>query len=78
VALDEESTLVLRGCSIPAAWMAERELVVCYELSDFYYVLSAEQHRDTIESLLSQWAFGANIRSTNETSAKGDFAGRSR
>ena len=56
VTLDEDATLVLRTCSIPeAAWIAEqRELVVCYELLDLYYLLSAEQHRDTIESLLEQ------------------------
>ena len=54
VTLDEDATLVLRVCSVPeAAWIAEqRELVVCYELLDLYYVLSAEQHRDTVESLL--------------------------
>ena len=56
VTLDEDATLVLRSCSIPeAAWIAEqRELVVCYELLELYYLLSAEQHRDTIESLLEQ------------------------
>ena len=56
IALDEDATLVLRACSTPeAAWIAEqRELVVCYELLDLYYLLSAEQHRDTIESLLEQ------------------------
>jgi hypothetical protein len=54
VTLDKDATLVLRPCSVPeAAWIAEqRELVVCYELLDLYYVLSAEQHRDTVESLL--------------------------
>jgi len=54
VALDEDATLVLRSCSVPeAAWMGEqRELVVCYELLDLYYVLSGQQHRETIESLL--------------------------
>ena len=56
IALDEDATLVLRACTTPeAAWLAEqRELVVCYELLDLYYLLSAEQHRDTIESLLEQ------------------------
>jgi hypothetical protein len=54
VALDEDATVVLRPCAMPeAAWIAEqRELVVCHELLDLYYVLSAEQHRDEIESLL--------------------------
>jgi hypothetical protein len=49
VALDDNATLVLRPCSVPeAAWIAEqRELVVCYELLELYYILSAEQHRDT-------------------------------
>jgi hypothetical protein len=48
VALDESATLVLRPCSVPeAAWIAEqRELVVCYELLELYYILSAEQNRD--------------------------------
>ena len=54
VTLNEDATLVLRSCSTTeAAWIAEqRELVVCYELLELYYLLSAEQRRDTIESLL--------------------------
>ena len=56
IALDENATLVLRACSAPeAAWIAEqRELVVCYELLELYYLLSAEQHRETIAGLLAQ------------------------
>jgi hypothetical protein len=56
VALDKPATVVLRPCPVPeAAWVAERrELIVCYELLDLYYLLSAEQHRDAIESLLKQ------------------------
>ena len=54
VALDDDATLILRSCSIPeAAWVAaQRELIVCYELLDLYYLLSADQHRKAIESLL--------------------------
>jgi hypothetical protein len=54
VTLDADATLSFRACSVPeAAWIAEeRELIVCYELLDFYYLLSAEQHRDSVESLL--------------------------
>ena len=56
VPLDKGATLVLRSCSIPeAAWVAERrELIVCYELLDLYYLLSANQHRGAIESLQEQ------------------------
>ncbi len=48
VALSDDAKVVLRSCSIPeAAWVAEsRELVICYELLDLYYLLSAEQHRE--------------------------------
>jgi len=51
VPLNEDATLVLRRCSIPeAAWMPEqRELVVCYELLDFYYVLAGGQHGNALE-----------------------------
>jgi hypothetical protein len=56
VPLAADATLVLRACSLQeAAWVAEdRELVVCHELLELYYLLSAEQHRDTIESLLER------------------------
>ena len=52
VNLDQDATLVIRSCSLPeAAWMPEeRELVVCYELLDFYYLLSGKQHDDGIQS----------------------------
>ena len=54
VALSDDAKVVLRSCSIPeAAWVAEsRELIICYELLDLYYLLSAEQHRDEIEALI--------------------------
>jgi hypothetical protein len=56
VTLDDDATLVFRVCSEPeAAWIAEqRELVVCYELLELYYLLSAEQHRDAVDSLLNR------------------------
>jgi hypothetical protein len=54
VALSDDAKVVLRPCSMPeAAWVAEtRELIICYELLDLYYLLSAEQHRDEIEALI--------------------------
>lgn len=53
VPLDDDATVVLRSCGTPeAAWKAERrELVFCYELLDTYYLLSAQRHRDAIETL---------------------------
>ncbi len=43
VGLREDIGLIFRSCSMPeAAWIPEsRELVICYELLDYYYVLSA-------------------------------------
>ena len=54
VPLEKEATLLMRSCSLPeAAWVAERrELIVCYELLDLYYLLGADQHPDAIRSLL--------------------------
>ncbi len=56
IPLDKEATLVLRSCSIPeAAWVADqRELVVCYELLNLYYLLSADRDPEAIGSLLEQ------------------------
>jgi hypothetical protein len=54
VALSDDAKVVLRSCSIPeAAWIAERrELVICSELLDLYYLLSADQHSDEIDALI--------------------------
>jgi hypothetical protein len=54
VALDASAGVVLRNCGVPeAAWVADdRELIVCYELLDFYYALSADRQRQRIRSLL--------------------------
>ncbi len=53
VPLEEDAVVVLRSCGIPeAAWNAgTRELVLCYELLDMYYLLSAERHEEAIERL---------------------------
>jgi hypothetical protein len=55
VALRDDVQVVLRPCSAPeAAWDAEsRELVICYELFDLYYVLSADEHRAEIDALIA-------------------------
>src|SRR5690606_983291 len=52
VPLEDDATVVLRACGIPeAAWDASnRELVVCYELLDMYYLLSANRHRNANET----------------------------
>lgn len=52
VPLDNDATVVLRACGMPeAAWDAtRRELVVCYELLDMYYLLSANRHPDAIDT----------------------------
>lgn len=53
VPLDDDAVVVLRSCGVPeAAWNADtRELVFCYELLDMYYLLSAQRHRNAIETL---------------------------
>jgi Putative metallopeptidase len=51
VTLDDNAAVVLRSCGIPeAAWLEGRELVICYELLDLYYVLSADQHGGAVRA----------------------------
>ncbi len=56
VPLVEDARVVLRPCGIPeAAWDAtRRELTVCHELLDMYYLLSADRHEEAIETLRKQ------------------------
>ncbi|HET6630016.1 MAG TPA: DUF4344 domain-containing metallopeptidase [Woeseiaceae bacterium] len=53
VPLDGDAEVVLRACGIPeAAWHADRrELVLCYELLDMYYLLGADRHEQAIGTL---------------------------
>jgi hypothetical protein len=53
-ALKAPATFIMRSCrQAQAAWLPEtRELIFCYELLDTYWLLSQQQHREAIESLL--------------------------